>query len=104
VLLLMAGPLSAQTSSSDAQTPYKQPNLPVEERVRDLVRRMTVEEKARQLDMYAGVPDLINKATDKTHAAPDATFQAAAAEKLFGNLGVGSIHDLYPRAELANAI
>ena len=65
---------------------------------------MTLEEKARQLDMYAGVPDLVDKAIDKTHAAPDATFQAAAAEKLFGNLGVGSIHDLYPSAELANTI
>jgi len=104
VLLLAAGPLSAQGRPSDAHAPYKQANLPIEERVRDLVSRMTLEEKARQLDMYAGVPDLIDKATDKTHAAPDATFQSAAAEKLLGNLGAGSIHDLYPRAGLANAI
>jgi len=104
VLLLASGQLSAQATSADNQAPYKQPNLPIEERIHDLVSRMTLEEKARQLDMYAGVPDLIDKATDKTHAAPDATFQPAAAEKLFGNLGVGSIHDLYPSAELANSI
>ncbi|QNI34338.1 glycoside hydrolase family 3 C-terminal domain-containing protein [Alloacidobacterium dinghuense] len=105
VLLLVAGPLSAQTSSvQDSQPPYKQQNLPTEDRIHDLVSRMTLEEKARQLDMYAGVPDLIDKATDKTHAAPGATFQPAPAEKLLGNLGVGSIHDLYPSAALANSI
>jgi beta-glucosidase len=99
VLFLATAPMPAQT-----QAPYKQSNLPIEERLRDLVSRMTLEEKARQLDMYAGVPDFVDKATDKTHAAPDATFQPAAAVKLLGNLGAGSIHDLYPRAELANTI
>jgi len=69
-----------------------------------LLDRMTTEEKARQLDMYAGVPTLIDKHVDNTHAAPDAQFQPKAATKLFGSLGVGSIHDLYPRAELANEI
>jgi beta-glucosidase len=99
VLFLATAPMPAQT-----QAPYKQSNLPIEERLRDLVSRMTLEEKARQLDMYAGVPDFVDKATDKTHAALDATFQPAAAVKLLGNLGAGSIHDLYPRAELANTI
>jgi beta-glucosidase len=95
------GQLSA---AKDDLPPYKQPNLPIEERVHDLVSRMTLEEKARQLDMYAGIPDFADKATDKTHAATDASFQPAATEKLLGNLGAGSIHDLYPRAELANNI
>ncbi len=63
---------------------------------------MTVKEKARQLDMYAGVPDLVDQALDKTHAAQNAKFQTHTAEKLFGTLGVGSIHDLYPSAELSN--
>ena len=57
---------------------------------------MTVAEKARQLDMYAGIPDLVDKATNRTHAAPDAVFRTEEAERLWGNLGVGSIHDLYP--------
>ena len=43
-------PLSAQTLA-----PYRQSTLPIEERIHDLVSRMTLEEKARQLDMYAGV-------------------------------------------------
>jgi len=72
--------------------------------VRDLISRMTAEEKARQLDMYAGVPDLVDNALDKTHAAPNAKFQTHTAVRLFGTLGVGSIHDLYPSAELSNEI
>ncbi len=93
-----------RTRISDTTSPYRQSNLPIEDRVRDLIKRMTVEEKARQLDMYAGVPDLVDDALDKTHAAPNARFQTRNAEKLFGALGVGSIHDLYPSAELSNQI
>lgn len=106
IALVLAGPLAAQSPSSapDANAPYRQAALPIDERVRDLLGRMTVEEKARQLDMYAGIPDLIDKAKDKTHAAPDARFLPDSAAKLFGTLGAGSIHDLYPRAELANDI
>ncbi|WP_348261589.1 glycoside hydrolase family 3 N-terminal domain-containing protein [Telmatobacter sp. DSM 110680] len=93
---------SARVSNDTA--PYKQPTLPIDDRVRDLIKRMTVEEKARQLDMYAGVPDLVDKALDKTHVAPEAKFQTHNAEKLFGLLGVGSVHDLYPSAEFSNEI
>jgi beta-glucosidase len=90
--------------TADTTAPYRQSNLPVEDRVRDLIKRMTVEEKARQLDMYAGIPDLVDTALDKTHAAANAKFQTPNAEKMFGALGVGSIHDLYPSAELSNEI
>lgn len=104
LFFLVSGLASSQQSAPgpDANATYLQSNAPIDDRVRDLIGRMTIEEKARQLDMYAGVPDLIDKAIDKTHAAPDARFQTEAAAKLFGALGVGSIHDLYPRAELAN--
>src|SRR5579863_4939583 len=106
IALVLAAPLAAQspTSGADANPPYRQASLPIDERVRDLLGRMTVEEKARQLDMYAGVPALIDKHIDNTHAAPDARFLPDSAAKLFGTLGTGSIHDLYPRAELANEI
>ncbi len=72
--------------------------------MRDLLGRMTVEEKARQLDMYAGVPALVDKAIDNTHAADDARFLPDSAAKLMGTLGVGSIHDMYPGARLSNEI
>jgi beta-glucosidase len=103
---LWTAPLAAQppASGTDTTAPYRQSALPIDERVSDLLSRMTIEEKARQLDMYGGVPDLIDKHIDNTHAASDARFQPDAADRLFGTLGTGSIHDLYPRAELANEI
>jgi len=72
--------------------------------VQDLLRLMTTEEKARQLDMYQGSPDLIDKAGDDKHATPDAVLRPDEAQKLLGNLGVGSIHDLYGSPLLTNQI
>ena len=68
------------------------------------MRRMTLEEKVRQLDMYSGAKDLMDRRIDSTHAAPDAVFLPEKAQQLWGNLGVGSIHDLYPAPDQANAI
>lgn len=85
---------------------YKNASAPVGVRVQDLIGRMTVEEKARQLDMYFGSEDLLstNGTIDRTHAKADAVLDVALAEKKLGKLGVGSIHDLYPHARLYNAI
>lgn len=91
-------------SSGNANAPYENPSVPIDERVRDLVGRMTIEEKARQLDMFTGAPDLVDKTIDKRHAAPDAKLRQNAAEKLIGSLGAGTIHDLYPQPGLANEI
>jgi beta-glucosidase len=84
--------------------PYKQAATPVEQRVVDLLARMTLEEKVRQLDLYAGAAALVDKQSDDTHAAADAVFVPDKAEALFGNLGVGGIHDLYPTPKQSNAI
>ena len=88
---------------------YKNPNLAVDARVADLLGRMTLEEKVRQLDMYLGAEDLLDKNTvptvdHHTHAKPDAVFDPQFAEKSVGHLGVGSIHDIYPHAKLSNRI
>ncbi|MGA9424957.1 MAG: glycoside hydrolase family 3 N-terminal domain-containing protein, partial [Terracidiphilus sp.] len=83
---------------------YKQASAPVEQRVRDLLQRMTPEEKVRQLDLYSGATELVNKHSDETHASPDATFQPEKAQALWGGLGVGAVHDLYPTPEQSNAI
>ena len=82
---------------------YKRPTVPIERRVQDLIHRMTVPEKARQLDMYAG-SDFVDKHADGTHAAPDAQFRTEAAAKTWNDLGVGSLHDLYAPAALSNEI
>src|SRR5581483_12020529 len=57
VFVLTATASFAQQSSS--QPAYKNPNLPIEQRVDDLVSRMTVEEKVSQLAHIAdGIPRL----------------------------------------------
>jgi beta-glucosidase len=67
---------------------------------------MTLEEKARQLDMYYGCEALLhtNQYTGRTHALPDAEFDPQMAEKNLGTSGIGSIHDLYPRPALYNRV
>src|SRR6266446_6271872 len=102
--------LPASSSSidlTDATPAYKRADLPVDERVGDLLGRMTVEEKARQLDMYYGCQDLVDKKQtidNHTHAKADAVFDPQFAEKKLGSLGAGSIHDLYPSAKLYNTV
>jgi beta-glucosidase len=84
---------------------YKDKNALVSERIKDLLSKMTIEEKARQLDMFNG-----SKLCDKTvkssvshnTAAPDAHYIAELMDKEIGYLGAGSIHDLYPTPSLAN--
>src|SRR3989454_1551632 len=54
---IIATPVAAQDSSADA--PYLDPKLPVEQRVNDLISRMTLEEKASQLGhTAASIPRL----------------------------------------------
>jgi len=88
-----------------ANAPYKQAAVPVEERVRDLVGRMTVEEKARQLDMYRGVSPLTG---DDAQTSIDRMkahgFDPKEAAETWGSLGVGSIHDVYATPVVNNAI
>jgi beta-glucosidase len=98
---------SAEISrAQDAGPAYKNPNLSVDQRAQDLLGRMSVEEKVRQLDMYSGSSDFLtdSQRIDDTHAKADAVFNPANAEKVIGSLGVGSIHDLYPPPRLYNAI
>jgi beta-glucosidase len=97
--------LTDASAQSPQQLPlYKQAGASVEGRIDDLLRRMTLEEKARQLDMYSGARYIVESHTDDTHATPDAAFLPEKAQRLWGDLGVGSIHDLNPTPEQANSI
>jgi beta-glucosidase len=100
VLLVFFYNTDAQTGRSAL---YRQSNASIEQRVDDLLKRMTLEEKVRQLDLYAGAKEIVDKHTDDTHAATDALFLPDKAQALWSNLGVGGIHDLYPTPEQANA-
>ncbi len=74
-------------SYSQQKYPYQDAKLPVEDRVKDLLSRMTLEEKVRQMDMYRG--DFFKEKEDFA--------KSKSAEKI-GKLGIGAIHDLYPRS------
>jgi beta-glucosidase len=107
VLLLQAHDMTAYAqkgpTTSEEPAPYLTRNLPTDQRVKDLLGRMTVEEKVRQLDLYEGV-DLFSKRADNTHAATDGRFLPEEAQKLWKDQGVGAIHDLYPTAEQSNTV
>lgn len=99
-------PAGAQdaVSRTEPNALYKQPNVPIDRRVEDLLSRMTLEEKVRQLDLYSGATTLMDVHTDDTHAAPTARFLPDKAHIIWGDLGVGAIHDLNPTPEQANVI
>ncbi len=105
-VVFTAAPLFAQAARRPAQKLplYRDAHAPIEVRVDDLLGRMTLQEKVRQLDMYAGATSIMSRYRDKTHAAADATFVPLKAQRLWGDLGVGSIHDLNPTPEQSNAI
>ncbi len=101
--MILAGGLFT-IRAQNTSPPYKNPALDVDARVADLISRLTPEEKARQLDMYFGCESFLNEDQwiGKTHAKPNATFDSGMAQTNLGTLGIGSIHDLYPRARLYN--
>ena len=70
--------------------PYKDPAQPVEKRVADLVSRMTLEEKIRQLDMYWGK----EVANMKGHDA--SSYAEEKIKNTIATTGIGSVHDFYP--------
>ena len=72
------------------QMPYKNPNLPVEERVQDLLQRMTLEEKLDQLSMQ-GMSDL--------KIGQDGQVDPSELEKKFKGRSVGCIESPFIEAE-----
>ncbi len=106
ILLARPSPARAQVAPPSARSSalYKEANAPIERRIEDLLSRMTLEEKVRQLDLYSGATALVDKHTDGTHADAEANFLPDKAQALWGDLGVGGIHDLNPTPEQANAI
>lgn len=83
--------------------PYRDKSAPVEDRVTDLLSRMTLREKVRQMDMYVGssfvrLRDGGPVVTDDT----EILWEKVADE--IGSEGIGCIHDLYGTAKINNAI
>jgi beta-glucosidase len=75
--------------------PYKDSSLPIEKRIDDLLSRMTIEEKASQMDMLAAKDILISKNS----------FSEKSIVHYIDSMDIGSIHDFYPdNATLANEL
>ena len=102
-VLAICCPAGAQ-QKKNAGPLYKDHNAPIRQRVEDLLRRMTLEEKVRQLDLYTAIGVFDGNRIDSTHIAPSEVFSGAKAEQLWSGLGVGGIHDIYPTAAQSNAI
>ncbi|MDR0845415.1 MAG: glycoside hydrolase family 3 C-terminal domain-containing protein [Tannerella sp.] len=66
---------------SSSNPVYKDASAPIEKRVNDLLSRMTIEEKAAQLDMLSA-PDVLSKEDRVVH--------------FIDSMCIGSIHDFYP--------
>ena len=78
---------------------YKNPRLPIDRRLADLLSRMTVDEKIAQLDMYWG------KELAQMQGHEAAAFDPGKTAASLGAEGAGSVHDLYPlSAAVANDI
>ena len=84
---------------------YRNPNLPIEERLDDLMSRMTLEEKVAQLDMRFG-----NKyctKVDPNHncsVAPDSDYNWDKFREEFADRGCGVFHDNYSVPALMNKL
>lgn len=86
IIFVMAVGFFYQTHAQK-KYPYQNAQTPVEDRVQDLLSRMTLEEKVRQMDMYRG--DFFKDKED---------FAKSKSVEKIGKLGIGAIHDLYPRS------
>jgi beta-glucosidase len=74
---------------------YKDASAPIEKRVEDLLSRMTLEEKAAQLDMLS-TPDIL---------AEGKTFRQDRLVHFIDSMAIGAVHDFYPRTpEFANEL
>ena len=87
IFLWLTMVLSFGLNAQTIRYPYQNSKLSVENRVKDLLKRMSLEEKVRQMDMYKG-----------EYFKDGEMFSKTKTRAKIGNLGVGAIHDVYPRS------
>ncbi|PNS15031.1 Periplasmic beta-glucosidase [Sphaceloma murrayae] len=83
-LAALVGSVAAQYNGTNTTLPYKNPNLPVDDRVKDLLGRMTIEDKMAQLMQG----DVRNWMDEKTGAINQTGLEASMAMKA-GSFYVG---------------
>ena len=82
---------------------YKNPALTPEERARDLLSRMTLEEKIAQINIVRGTN--FHEDSDRTDCCtvePDDTFMEDRYAEYVGTNGIGYIHDIYSEPFIKN--
>lgn len=99
LLLLMIGAVCAQAQPK--QLPYKNPNLPVQTRVDDLLSRMTAEEKVGQLLCPLGWEMYTIKGKD---VVPSEKFKQLISERNAGMLWAVYRADPWTKKTLANGL
>lgn len=84
---------------------YRDAGLSPGERARDLLSRMTLEEKVAQMDMIRGV-ELATKVHEAHFCAVDETsdFHWDKVEKSIGKRGMGFVHDVYSVPAVLNKL
>lgn len=84
---------------------YKNPEIPIEQRVADLLSRMTLEEKAAQTCMLRGV-EYATKPSAKHNCSVevDTDFDEEKLFADFGRDGFGFVHDMYATPVAFNKI
>lgn len=84
---------------------YKNPALSPAERAKDLLGRMTLEEKAAQMDMIRGV-ELATKIHEAHFCAVDenSDFYWDKVERSLGTKGIGFVHDVYSVPAVLNKL
>lgn len=84
---------------------YKDPSLSPAERAKDLLSRMTLEEKVAQMDMIRGV-ELATKVHEAHFCAVDETsdFYWDKVEESMGKRGMGFVHDVYSVPAVLNKL
>ena len=87
--LLLSFPAGAERNYQDEQAPYRNPKLPVEQRVVDLLSRMTLEEKIAQTQSMWITNNLKSFIDEKGNFSPDAKVQEILRNGI-GQLGAPS--------------
>lgn len=82
---------------------YKDRTVPIEDRVSDLLSRMTLREKVRQMDMYVG-SSFVKLRDGTSVVTDDAEILWDKVAEAIGSEGIGCIHDLYATAKINNEI
>ncbi len=99
IFTLVAVFLSCTENNGSNQHLYQRADAPIDKRIDDLLGRMTVEEKIKQLDMYWGKEVAVMDGHDAS------AYSEGKTTAVMGSTGIGSVHDLYPlKVEIANQI